>query len=49
MKKRFGTVLKTFECICILIITLLIISGCSSGVNEIDESSESTTELSTEE
>lgn len=49
MKKRFGTVLKTFEGICILIIALLIISGCSSGENEMDESSEATTELSTEE
>ena len=49
MKNRFRTVLKSFGVICIIMMTFLFISGCSSGDNEMDESSESTTELSTEE
>ena len=49
MKNRFRTVLKSFGVICIIMMTFLIISGCSSGEHEMDETSESTTELSTEE
>ena len=49
MKNKLRTVLKSFGVIFIIMMAFLIISGCTSGENEMDESSEATTELSTEE
>lgn len=49
MKNKLRTVLKSFGVIFIIMMAFLIISGCSSGENEMDESSKATTELSTEE
>lgn len=49
MKNKLRTALKSFCVIFIIMMAFLIISGCSSGENEMDESSEATTEFSTEE
>lgn len=47
MKNRFRTVINSFRAICIIIMSLLIISGCSSGSHELNEPNESVTELDT--